>query len=155
MTPEDIEELFKRTDGEVTLVQQGSGGDEDDDEEPGLTADETSYRTARLKDVLHEAQSAWDSTSEDLDRIAEKLGDGSRRCEWHPAAFLLEPHLAHAAALLKPTSHFSRQLKQNILYLHQNSYLHVLIHLFTCSPVAVANWRIRSPGFLPRHPSHA
>ncbi|KAG6361285.1 hypothetical protein INS49_009510 [Diaporthe citri] len=81
MTPEDIEELFKRTDGVVAVVQQGSGGDEDDDEEPTLTADETSYRIARLKDVLLEAQSAWDSASEDLDRIAEKLGDGSRRYE--------------------------------------------------------------------------
>lgn len=81
MTPEDIEELFKRTDGVVAVVQQVSGGDEDDDEEPTLTADETSYRIARLKDVLHEAQTAWDSRSEDLDRIAEKLGDGSRRCE--------------------------------------------------------------------------
>lgn len=88
MTPEDIEELFKRTDGVVAVVQQGSGGDEDDDEEPGLTAEETSYRIARLKDVLLEAQSAWDSGSEDLDRIAEKLGDGSRQREWHPAAFL-------------------------------------------------------------------
>lgn len=97
MTPEDIEELFKRTDGVVAVVQQG---DEDDDEEHALTADETSYRIARLKDVLLEAQSAWDSRSEDLDRIAEKLGDGSRRCEWHPAAF-------HAAALMKLTSHFS------------------------------------------------
>lgn len=87
MTPADIEELFKRTDGVVAVVQQGSGGDEDDDEEPGLTAEETSYRNARLKDVLLEAQSAWDSRSEDLDRIAEKLGDGSRQREWHPAAF--------------------------------------------------------------------
>lgn len=85
MTPEDIEELFKRTDGVVAVVQQQQqeqdAGDEDDDEEPGLTADETSYRIARLKDVLLEAQAAWDSGSEDLDRIAEKLGDGSRRCE--------------------------------------------------------------------------
>lgn len=79
MTPEDIEELFKRTDGVVAVVQQG---DEDDDEEPALTADETSYRIARLKDVLLEAQNAWDSRSEDLDRIAEKLGDGSRRSLW-------------------------------------------------------------------------
>lgn len=88
MTPEDVEELFKRADGELAVVQQAPGGDEDDDEEPGLTADETSYRVARLKEILLEAQSAWDSGSEDLDRIAEKLGDGSRRCEWHPAALL-------------------------------------------------------------------
>lgn len=107
MTPEDIEELFKRTDGVVAVVQQGSGGDEDDGEEPTLTADETSYRIARLKEVLNEAQSAWDSGSEDLDRIAEKLGDGSRRCEWHPAAFLLELPNLHAAALMKPICLFS------------------------------------------------
>ncbi|KAJ0106808.1 gtp binding protein [Diaporthe amygdali] len=78
MTPEEIEELFKRTDGVV--VVQDAGGDEDDDE-PTLTEDETSYRVARLKDVLLEAQSAWDGGSEVLDRIAEKLGDGSRRYE--------------------------------------------------------------------------
>ncbi|KAK2599775.1 hypothetical protein N8I77_011501 [Diaporthe amygdali] len=78
MTPEEIEELFKRTDGVV--VVQDAGGDEDDDE-PTLTEDETSYRVARLKDVLLEAQSAWDGGSENLDRIAEKLGDGSRRYE--------------------------------------------------------------------------
>ena len=87
MTPEDIEELFKRTDGVVAVVQRDAGDDEDD-EEPGLTADETDYRVARLKDVLLAAQAAWDSGSEDLDRIAEKLGDGSRQREWHPAAFL-------------------------------------------------------------------
>ena len=81
MTPEDIEELFKRTDGVVAVVQQQEAGDDEEDDEPALTADETSYRIARLKDVLLEAQAAWDSRSEDLDRIAEKLGDGSRRCE--------------------------------------------------------------------------
>lgn len=80
MTPEDVEELFKRAEGEVAVVQRDAGDDEDD-EEPGLTADETSYRNSRLKDVLFEAQTAWDSGSEELDRIAEKLGDGSRRCE--------------------------------------------------------------------------
>lgn len=86
MTPEDIEELFKRTDGVVAVVQQQEehtgDDDEDDDEEPALTADETSFRVARLKDVLLDAQTAWDSGSEDLDRIAEKLGDGSRRSLW-------------------------------------------------------------------------
>ncbi|KAG8169734.1 hypothetical protein KVR01_000479 [Diaporthe batatas] len=85
MTPEDIEELFRRTDGVVAVVQQqqqDAGDEEDDGEEPGLTADETSYRVARLKDVLLEAQAAWDSGSEDLDRIAEKLGDGSRQPLW-------------------------------------------------------------------------
>lgn len=107
MTPEDIEELFKRTDGVVALVQQGSGGDEDDDEEPALTADETSYRIARLKDVLLEAQSAWDSKSEDLDRIAEKLGDGSRRREWHPASCQLA--ISHFSAT--ETKHFCAHIR--------------------------------------------
>ena len=159
MTPEDIEDLFKRTDGVVAVVQQGSGGDDqddddDDDDEPSLTADETSYRIARLKDVLLEAQTAWDRGSGDLDRIAEKLGDGSRRCEWLRAAFPPGPCLSQAAAQssLYP---ISRQPKQDILVLTKNNYLHILIHLFTCSPVAIANWRIRSPGFLPRHPSYA
>ncbi|KAL1865308.1 hypothetical protein Daus18300_007198 [Diaporthe australafricana] len=82
MTPDDIEELFKRPDDGVVVVVQEAGGDEDDEGEPALTEDETSYRVGRLKDVLLEAQSAWDGGSEHLDLIAEKLGDGSRRSLW-------------------------------------------------------------------------
>lgn len=73
MTPEDIEELFKRTDGVVLSA--------DDDNEPTLTEDEQQYRIAHLRAVLLEAHNTWVAGSEDLDRIAEKLGDGSRHRE--------------------------------------------------------------------------
>lgn len=74
MTPEDIEDLFKRTDG-VVLPDNG------DEDEATLTEPEKQYRIAHLRAVLLEAHNAWVSGSEDLDRIAEKLGDGSRHGE--------------------------------------------------------------------------
>lgn len=74
MTPDDIEDLFKRTDGVVPPGTAGAG----DDNEPTLTDEEKQYRIAHLRAVLLEAHNAWVGGSEDLDRIAEKLGDGSR-----------------------------------------------------------------------------
>lgn len=76
MTPDDVQQLFQRTEG----VVQPAGGDDDDDE-AALTEEETHYRTALMRAVLLEAHNAWVSGSEDLDRIAEKLGDGSRQGE--------------------------------------------------------------------------
>lgn len=74
MTPDDIEDLFKRSDG-VVLPDNG------DEDEATLTEAEKQYRIAHLRAVLLEAHNAWVSGSEDLDRIAEKLGDGSRHRE--------------------------------------------------------------------------
>lgn len=75
MTPDDIQDLFKRSEGEV----QPAGGDDD---ETVLTDEEKQYRIAHLRAVLLEAHNAWVSGSETLDRIAEKLGDGSRLGEF-------------------------------------------------------------------------
>lgn len=75
MTPDDIQELFKRSEGEV----QPAGGDDD---ETVLTDEEKQYRIAHLRAILLEAHNAWVSGSEVLDRIAEKLGDGSRLGEF-------------------------------------------------------------------------
>ncbi|KAJ4417157.1 hypothetical protein N0V82_006357 [Gnomoniopsis sp. IMI 355080] len=75
MTPDDIQDLFKRSEGEV----QPAGGDDD---ETVLTDEEKQYRIAHLRAVLLEAHNAWVSGSETLDRIAEKLGDGSRLALW-------------------------------------------------------------------------
>lgn len=86
MTPEEIELLFKRTDG---IVPPASGHDG----EATLTEDERQYRIAHLRAVLLEAHNAWVSGSEDLDRIAEKLGDGSRHREPPP------PHLSFSPPL--------------------------------------------------------
>lgn len=74
MTPEDIEDLFRRTEG-VVLPENG------DEDEAVLTDEERNYRIAHLRAVLLEAHNAWVSGSDDLDRIAEKLGDGSRHGE--------------------------------------------------------------------------
>lgn len=128
MTPEEIEELFKRTDGVV--VVQDAGGDEDDDE-PTLTEDETSYRVARLKDVLLEAQSAWDGGSEVLDRIAEKLGDGSRRCEWHGAAFLLAPRLSPCCS--------TAETKHSCNLLRIVAFANTFIYFQLCGDCQLAN----------------
>lgn len=76
MTPDDIADLFKRTDG---VVLPDSNTDHD---EATLTDAELQYRIAHLRAVLLEAHNAWVSGSEDLDRIAEKLGDGSRLPLW-------------------------------------------------------------------------
>lgn len=75
MTPEDIEDLFKRNEG-VVLPEDG------DEDEAVLTDEEKNYRIAHLRAVLLEAHNAWVSGSDDLDRIAEKLGDGSRQGEF-------------------------------------------------------------------------
>lgn len=77
MTPDEIEQLFTRSEG---VVLPDAGGD-DADAEPALTEEEKQYRIAHLRAVLLEAHNAWISGSEVLDRIAEKLGDGSRHRE--------------------------------------------------------------------------
>lgn len=89
MTPDDIQDLFKRSEGEV----QPAGGDDD---ETVLTDEEKQYRIAHLRAVLLEAHNAWVSGSESLDRIAEKLGDGSRLGEFSP--FMLQPSSNHGSS---------------------------------------------------------
>lgn len=96
MTPDDIQSLFSRSEGEV----QPAGGDDD---ETVLTDEERQYRIAHLRAVLLEAHNAWVSGSEDLDRIAEKLGDGSRLGESSAAlALLLRVSIACALGCFTP-----------------------------------------------------
>ncbi|EFQ34523.1 GTP binding protein [Colletotrichum graminicola M1.001] len=40
------------------------------------------HKTALLDDVLFTAQRLWDASSEEIDAVAEKLGDGSRDSSW-------------------------------------------------------------------------
>ncbi|EON99235.1 putative gtp binding protein [Phaeoacremonium minimum UCRPA7] len=75
MTPDAIEALFRRTEGSSVTPQSV---DADEDEEVSITAQEREYRTGKLREVLLDAQTAWVSGSEEIDAIAEKLGDGSR-----------------------------------------------------------------------------
>lgn len=81
MTPEEIEDLFERSDGVV--LPDAAGDSAGDDGEATLTEEEKQHRIAHLRAVLLEAHNAWVSGSESLDRIAEKLGDGSRHRESH------------------------------------------------------------------------
>lgn len=82
MTPDEIEQLFTRSEG-IVLPDDAGDDDAGDDgqREPVLTEEEKQYRVAHLRAVLLEAHNAWVSGSEVLDRIAEKLGDGSRHRE--------------------------------------------------------------------------
>ncbi len=70
MTPEEIDALFQRP----------SGGS-DDAGLDSLTDEESAYRRAKLQEVLLWSQEAWLSGSEDINLIAQKLGDGSREGE--------------------------------------------------------------------------
>lgn len=80
MTPDAIEALFRRTAAGSNSVtpQSAADVDDDDDQVVSITAEEREFRTAKLREVLLDAQTAWVSGSEEIDAIAEKLGDGSR-----------------------------------------------------------------------------
>jgi hypothetical protein len=72
MTPEDIELLFQSSKRSETSVV-GQDGDED-----AISDEEKNFRILKLKEILLAAHHAWVSGSEELDIIAENLGDGSR-----------------------------------------------------------------------------
>ena len=69
--PDEIQLLFQSG-----VSQTATGGDGEEDEV--LPEPERLRRVAALKEVLATAQQHWLSGSEDLDLVAEKLGDGSR-----------------------------------------------------------------------------
>ncbi|KAF4504546.1 hypothetical protein G6O67_007988 [Ophiocordyceps sinensis] len=79
MTPQEIETL---------LQQNGSGrprdkyDDDDDVPDSEPPAGDCERRTALLLPVLSACREAWASKSEELDAMAQKLGDGSRNVEW-------------------------------------------------------------------------
>ncbi len=68
---DDIEALFQGRFSSGFLVNYpGEDGE--------LTQEEKTWRVMNLTAVLASLQGAWDTGSEELDRMAEKLGDGSR-----------------------------------------------------------------------------
>jgi hypothetical protein len=69
MTPEAIEALLQRESGAAA----GYDGGADD---PARAR-----RTELLSAVLLSAQRYWYAGSEEIDRVAEKLGDGCRECK--------------------------------------------------------------------------
>jgi hypothetical protein len=88
MSPDEIESLFQET-GTAVI------GDLGDVDRLPLTEGQRKYRTARLSGVARAAQHAWLAASDEIDIIAEKVGDGSRDREltWHLAcAFPFRRH---------------------------------------------------------------
>ena len=75
MTPEDIEVLFQ---GSAQRDASDNGG------EGPISFDESAARLRKLGEVFLASRLAWFSNSDTLDRIAEKLGDGSRDGEFNP-----------------------------------------------------------------------
>ncbi|POR32179.1 Uncharacterized protein TPAR_07604 [Tolypocladium paradoxum] len=73
MTPQDIEAL---------LQQHGSSQSQDEYDEASEPAGAREQRTAVLSAVLSACQDAWSSRSDQIDVIAQKLGDGSRDVAW-------------------------------------------------------------------------
>ncbi|KAK2051270.1 GTP binding protein [Colletotrichum caudatum] len=50
--------------------------------DPPSQEQDRTHKTTLLGDVLYRAQKLWDAGSEDIDAVAEKLGDGSRDASW-------------------------------------------------------------------------
>ncbi|KND86945.1 hypothetical protein TOPH_08426 [Tolypocladium ophioglossoides CBS 100239] len=73
MTPQDIEAL---------LQQHGSGQSQYEHDEASEPAGAPEQRTALLSPVLSACRDAWSSRSDELDVMAQKLGDGSRDVAW-------------------------------------------------------------------------
>jgi len=69
MTPEQLE---------ILLQQYGSNVSQDDYDEASEPVGVREDRAARLAPVLRICQEAWASRSDELDLLAQKLGDGSR-----------------------------------------------------------------------------
>ncbi|KAL3956185.1 hypothetical protein ACCO45_009031 [Purpureocillium lilacinum] len=73
MTPEQLE---------ILLQQYGSNVSQDDYDEASEPVGVREDRAARLAPVLRICQEAWASRSDELDLLAQKLGDGSRDVAW-------------------------------------------------------------------------
>ena len=72
LTLEAIQALLQRKPGTELAAKGGDDG-------AALDGDaERAGRTASLADVLHSAQAYWEAGSEDIDRVAEMLGNASR-----------------------------------------------------------------------------
>ncbi|KAI0129707.1 GTP binding protein [Xylariales sp. AK1849] len=78
MTPNEVEVLFRSSKEQATSRVSS----EDEDGEAVLTHDECPWRTERLGQVLFTVRKLLDSGSDQLDAIAQKIGDGSRDASW-------------------------------------------------------------------------
>ncbi|ORY61666.1 uncharacterized protein BCR38DRAFT_347215 [Pseudomassariella vexata] len=76
MTPSEVEALFEST------RQPSIGTFEDEDGNIVLTQEEKSRRVEKLREVLTSVQQLVAAGSEELDLIAQRIGDGSRDVLW-------------------------------------------------------------------------
>ena len=70
--------VMKAEEVEALLAKEGSGLTPDEFDEATESTDSQQHRTKLLAPVLSTCQKLWEDGSEDLDLIAQKLGDGSR-----------------------------------------------------------------------------
>ena len=83
MTPDEVEQLFSSRPAVSTEQPHGDGKDGAEDDQPSLSNGETSSRTESLGRVLATVNRLREAGSEQLDVIAEKIGNGARDGEPH------------------------------------------------------------------------
>ena len=69
----------------------------DDENEPGVDLEDQRRRTERLRTVVPALTQLWWSGSEEIDLVAEKLGDGSRDrmlCPFPETLFITSPQFS-------------------------------------------------------------
>ncbi|KAJ0162915.1 hypothetical protein CTA2_3818, partial [Colletotrichum tanaceti] len=87
--------------------------------DPGSESQGRAHRTALLGDVLFTAKQLWDVGSEELDAVAEKLGDGSRDASWRRP--LGESGILEFFLSIIATQGLRPELKKHMLRLIGNS----------------------------------
>ncbi|KXH58936.1 GTP-binding protein, partial [Colletotrichum salicis] len=87
--------------------------------DPGSVDQGRAHRTALLGDVLFTAQQLWNSGSQEIDVVAEKLGDGSRDASWRLP--LGDSGIVDFFLSVIPTENLRPALKKHSLRLLGNS----------------------------------
>ena len=84
MTPDEIEQLFSSSPALLTGQPQGDGSHGEEGGQTSLSSGETtSLRTESLGPVLATVKHLRETGSEQLDAVAEKIGNGARDGEPH------------------------------------------------------------------------
>lgn len=83
MTPDEIEQLFSRSTPAGPAKEPPDDGREGEEAEASLSSSETALRTGSLGPVLATVKHLWETGSEQLDAVAEKIGNGARVGEPH------------------------------------------------------------------------
>ena len=80
MTPNEIEQLFSSSGGPAGPAEEQPRDDGKGEEgaEVPLSTGESTLRTGSLRPVLAAARRLWEAGSDELDAVAEKIGNGAR-----------------------------------------------------------------------------